>query len=118
MKAEKAKELLILLKKIYAGEEAPEKFAEFTGMHETYLEELWPTDQTKLVGDWISRHIDVKLLLDTETIKEFSLKLSKEFQELLFYANLPNHETIKYKIRDLQALDDASSSLIESAWDT
>lgn len=94
MKIEEARELLLLIKQIYAGEEYPEKFAEKTGLYDTYLSELWPADEDKIIGDWIAERFSLKLFLNEVEIKEFCKRVGDEFREVLFYANFPNEEVI------------------------
>lgn len=94
MKVEEAREIVSLIKDIYAGKKYPEEFAVKTGLYDTYLEELWPADESKLVGDWISERFNIRLFLEESEVKEFSKRVSDEFRECLFFANLPNTEAV------------------------
>lgn len=108
MKVEEAKKLLKLIRDIYDGKEVPEEFANATGLYETYLSELWPPEPDKLVGDWILERFELAQLIDEEKIKQFSRRVSNEFREVLFFANLPNRETIDARVRQMQDLDGTS----------
>lgn len=92
MKVDEARELLSLIKRVYDGEVYPEAFAEATGLYDTYLEELWPVEEDKLIGDWIAKRFSLRLFLDETEIKEFCKRVGDEFREVLFYANFPNQE--------------------------
>lgn len=94
MNVKEKRELQKLIYDIYYNGEDPIKFKEITGL-ENYMEELYPSDPSKLVGDWISEHFNVKNFLNIDKL-ELELKELKElYAKTRFYANLPNGQTTK-----------------------
>ena len=53
MKRDQLKKIKETIYNIYYEGEDPKKFYELTGL-ENYMEELYPQDSSKIIGDWIN----------------------------------------------------------------
>lgn len=87
MKIKETKEAIQTIKKIYAEELPPEAIKKYYNGSD-YLEQLYPKDKTKIVGDWILENFELAVFLDIDRLKEFTQYASKELKSLLFYSNL------------------------------
>lgn len=96
MNLEETRKLQNLIYNIYYNGEDPKKFYEATGL-ENYMEELYPSDQTKLVGTWISDRFPPKTFLNQEIIEREISKLKELYGKVLYYSNLPDGKTLKYR---------------------
>lgn len=101
MKVNQLREIQTLIYNIYYNGEDPKKFGEITGI-ENYLEELYPSDPKKLVGDWISKHYDINVFLNHEYINSYIKDFSDLFNKVRFYANIPNGKTLSTIIKELE----------------
>ena len=80
---------------IYYKEGDPALFKELTG-REDYLEQLYPSDEDKYVGDYIIElFCSDSLFFDTERVKQFFSEQSKRITECFFYANLNKIESLR-----------------------
>lgn len=100
MNINQTKELQQIIYNIYYNGEDPIKFYEFTGL-EDYMEQLYPSDTTKLVGDWISERYNVKNFLKLNELNEEIKKLSELYQKTRFYCNIPTGKALEQFIREL-----------------
>lgn len=64
----------------------PKEFHTLTGI-ENYMEELYPPEENKYVGDWIEEQFGSSLFFDTEKIKQFYSQQADKITEAYFYAN-------------------------------
>lgn len=73
----------------------PIRFKELTG-REDYLEQLYPEDKDKYVGDYITELFGSdSLFFDTERVKQFFSEQANRITECFFYANLNKIEGLR-----------------------
>lgn len=103
MNIEKLRELERIIYNIYYNGEGPEKFRELTGIDD-YMEELYPSDENKLFGDFITDNFDVKSFLQTDIINQEIKHFSDLYNKTIFYANLPHGQTTKQLFKEYNSL--------------
>lgn len=101
MNLKEKKYLQKLIYDIYYNGEDPIKFYEATGL-ENYMEELYPSDEKKLVGDWISERFNVKNFLKLDELNQAIVDLKDLFLKTRFYCNIPTGKTLNKFINDLE----------------
>lgn len=88
MKLKKLKKLKKLIWDIYYNNEDPKKFFDATGM-DNYLEELYPPEEDKLVGDWIKENIGDTIFFNASLLETYFSDNADRIKKVIFYANLP-----------------------------
>lgn len=111
MNLEESRKLQKLIYDIYYSGEDPIKFYEATGL-ENYMEELYPGDPSKLVGDWISERFPPRVFLNQDKLKIEVDNLKKLYQKVLYYANIPNGSVLKQIIGELKRATEESNTSI------
>lgn len=101
MDIQETKKLQKLIYDIYYNGEDPAKFGEMTGIVD-YMEELYPKDESKLVGDYIAERFTPKTFLNQEILEREIGELKKLYNKVLYYANIPNGKILKNIINELQ----------------
>lgn len=88
---------------IYYNGEDPEKFRELTGI-EDYMEELYPSDESKIFGDFILEYFDVKSFINSDKINQEIKNFSNLYNKVMFYANLPNGKNFSQIFNEYNSL--------------
>jgi len=103
MDIQETRKLQKLIYDIYYNGEDPAKFGEMSGI-ENYMEELYPSDFTKLVGDWIESRFPPKTFLNQEVLNKRTNELKDLYNKVIYYANIPSGKTLKSIIGELQKI--------------
>lgn len=111
MNLEETRKLKDLIYNIYYNGEDPIKFYEATRL-ENYMEELYPSDPSKLVGDWISERFPPKAFLNQDLLEKEVGNLKKLYQKVIYYANIPNGSVLKQIIGELKRATEESNTPI------
>lgn len=101
MKIEEKRSLQKLIYDIYYNNVDPIEFYNATGL-ENYMDELYPDDEKKLVGDWISQRFNVKNFLKLEELTIEFNELRDLFLKTRFYCNIPTGETLNKLMTELE----------------
>lgn len=109
MKVNELREIKKLIYDIYYNNADPKKFYEITGL-ENYMEELYPSDHNKLFGDWITDNFDTQAFIKKDVVEDGINKLSKLFNKVRYYANIPDGQTIKQFIGEYQRIVEENNS--------
>lgn len=94
LKIQDLKKIKNIIWGVYYEGVPPEKFGEATGI-DNYIEELYPEDPEKFVGDWIEEHFGSSMFFDTERIKLFYSEQADLVTSVFFYSNLEKYEKFK-----------------------
>lgn len=73
-----------VIREIYEEKIEPEAILEFYS-EQDYLQQLWPEEIEKLAGDWILQNFDISDFINKEKIKEYTVFVSNELNDLQFF---------------------------------
>lgn len=111
MKKDELKKIKETIYNIYYNNEDPKKFYELTGL-ENYIEELYPIDDSKIIGDWINNKFGLTPFIKKELVNNKLKEISDLFNRVRFYANIPNGKTFKSYIEKFDGIvEEAHNSI-------
>lgn len=116
MNIKETRKLQELIYNIYYNGEDPAKFGEATGIKD-YMEELYPKDTNKLVGDWISNKFSPKAFLREDELQDGLDQLKKLYRKTIYYANIPNGKTLENVIGELRRVIEEGNTNVSGSQD-
>jgi hypothetical protein len=85
------------------SEQELNELSSLMGVEPDFLKsEMFPPDPTVIIGDWLLSTFSIEKFLDQSLITEFYNMMGDELQEVLFYANIPDGQTILHRVKTIQ----------------